>query len=62
MSVVENGTDPYISKFNDVIEAVKRLEDALETLEENMNENHREALESIRELQDSGSGFSTFES
>lgn len=55
----ENETDPNLTEL---IVAVNRLEAGLEALEEVISENHRETIEALRELQDSGSGFSTFES
>ena len=62
MSAEGNVTDPYIAQFTQLLESVQRLEEALDSVEETMNENHREAIEAIRDLQDSGSGFTTFES
>lgn len=62
MSTEKNGTDPYVAQLSQLIDLVNRLEEGLEALDETMSENHRETLEAIRELQDSGSGFSTFES
>lgn len=56
---VENEADPNLTEL---IVAVNRLEAGLEALEEVMSENHRETIEALRELQDSGSGFSTFDS